>query len=172
MNTALVPGYKQSIYDLSQSVVLEDIRISGNIHTLKGLRPEQGLGNVPSWCIDWSSYDYWAEDPSRALADVRSLLYAATADTRPSFVVLSHRKRQDTSSNNRGPVLHRESSRSQWLFLFWWIRKAAISENLSLTSDNEQLMAIDRLPILADIEDSIRRATSSRCMFTTRSGYL
>lgn len=35
MNTALVPDYKQSIYDLSQSVVLEDIRISGNIHTLK-----------------------------------------------------------------------------------------------------------------------------------------
>jgi hypothetical protein len=87
MNTALVPDYKQSIYDLSQSVVLEDIRISGNIHTLKGLRPEQGLGNVPSWCIDWSSYDYWAEDQSRALADVRSSLYAATADTRPNFVV-------------------------------------------------------------------------------------
>lgn len=72
------PDYRRLFTDICCSVVLEDIRVSGNLHSLKGVRTSTTPSNQASWCTDWSSLDYWAEDQSRVLSELYKQIYSAS----------------------------------------------------------------------------------------------
>jgi hypothetical protein len=72
------PDYAKSFGNLCRSVVLEDIRVSGNLHSLRGARSVLGSLMIPSWATDWDTLEYWAEDRIRILTDLYKQLYTAS----------------------------------------------------------------------------------------------
>jgi hypothetical protein len=65
----LTPGDNIPFSTICSNVVIDDIRASRNLHCLRGIRTEVAQ-DLPSWCTDWASHDYWAEDRSRILAEI------------------------------------------------------------------------------------------------------
>jgi hypothetical protein len=72
------PDYAKSLGSLCRSVVLEDTRVSGNLHSLRGVRSVLGSRMIPSWATDWDTHEYWAEDRFRILTDLYKQLYTAS----------------------------------------------------------------------------------------------
>ncbi|KAH7085019.1 heterokaryon incompatibility protein-domain-containing protein [Paraphoma chrysanthemicola] len=83
-NITIEPDYGMSFADLCRQVVLEDIRASGNLQALKGIRrriDSKRMKDFPhevSWCTNWESLDYWAEDRYRVLTELNKHVYAAS----------------------------------------------------------------------------------------------
>lgn len=73
----ITPDYQRTFEEVCQSAVLEDIRVSDNLHALRGTRVEINE-DTPSWTTNWNDFDYWAEDRARILTDLYSKTYAAS----------------------------------------------------------------------------------------------
>jgi hypothetical protein len=73
------PDYTISFARLCRSVTLEDIRLSGNLHALMGVRERSRPAGFSSWCIEWNSLDYWAADRSRILTGLYKQIYQASS---------------------------------------------------------------------------------------------
>jgi len=89
---SLKPDYRKSRANLWCAVALEDIMISGNLHALIRSRIIGASRWLPSWCTDWGSLDYWAEDRSRILTEVYAPLYSATASQQLTVETLPFRE--------------------------------------------------------------------------------
>jgi hypothetical protein len=77
------PDYNVSFPNLCRSVTLEDIRMSGNLHSFLGTRNEIVYSACSSWATDWSRPDYWAEDRARILAELYKQVYCASGMHKP-----------------------------------------------------------------------------------------
>lgn len=84
----IIPDYGKSFTSLSCTAVLEDIRISGNLHALRGSRTSSWRKRTmkPSWCTNWYSFDYWAEDRSRVLTEIYVPMYSASGAAQAQIV--------------------------------------------------------------------------------------
>jgi hypothetical protein len=73
------PDYRKPFEDVCRSLVRDNIKTSGNLHALKGIRAARSLRAPTSWSTDWSNLAYWAEDQSRVLTELYKRLYTASA---------------------------------------------------------------------------------------------
>jgi hypothetical protein len=77
------PDYGKTFSELCRSVIVEDIRINGNLHALRGTRVElDGSLLTSSWDTDWNTLDYWAEDQARIITELYKQLYCASGTVR------------------------------------------------------------------------------------------
>lgn len=88
-DVSLVPDYEQSFLELYYTVVLEDIKLSGNLHAFMGTYGDE----KPSWCIDWSAKNSsnHDDDRSRALTMIYAAVYSASASHHARVEVLPPR---------------------------------------------------------------------------------
>jgi hypothetical protein len=73
------PDYRKPFEDVCRSLVRDNIKASGNLHALKGIRSARNWRAPTSWSTDWSNLAYWAEDQSRVLTELSKKLYTASA---------------------------------------------------------------------------------------------
>ncbi|KAH8732591.1 hypothetical protein GQ44DRAFT_697855 [Phaeosphaeriaceae sp. PMI808] len=84
-------GYRSPYVDVCRGSILEDIKASGNLHALKGVRGPK-IWKGPSWVTDWSNWDWWAEDRARILSELHHNLYSASGASKPRIAVFSEGK--------------------------------------------------------------------------------
>jgi hypothetical protein len=95
----LQPDYQKPFPQLCREVVVEDIKLSGNLHALKGVRaapPTSAVLNATrpnshshsTWSTDWSSFHYWAEDQPRILTEIYKQIYSTSGRHKPRIATL------------------------------------------------------------------------------------
>jgi hypothetical protein len=251
------PDYAKSFDGLCRSVVLEDVRISGNLHALRGVRSALGSLMIPSWATDWDTTEYWAEDWFRILTDLYKQLYSASG-TLPARIssdvghppeskalgvagclvdsivhttpvlriasspnhwigsdrledfqkllrtfeqqhgdrtyvtggsvfsafwrtllgdcILPQRENQDAFYNQHpskpfAPLIRRTRFSDVFAFLLWILNNRSVLFK-SRQLDPRRAIICTNIPAVIDVDVSVARATSGRCMFLTSKGYI
>jgi hypothetical protein len=86
--------YRKPFSQVCREVVVDDIKLSGNLHALRGVRAapptsvvregtRSDLPHPSTWSTDWDDLDYWAEDQPRILTEIYKQIYSASGRHKP-----------------------------------------------------------------------------------------
>jgi hypothetical protein len=83
--------YSSRYIDVCRGVILDDIKASGNLNVLKGVRGAE-IWKGASWITDWSNWDWWAEDQARILMECYGSVFKASGTHVPRIETFPDRR--------------------------------------------------------------------------------